>query len=104
ALDEAIKSQSAVTLDGWLNEWDICNKDESAPEKKYRLYTLIRESPRLVCAPDAAFLLTVKGHSKVFYVEQDRATSGVYQVASSKSPGYAALAEAGLQRRHFPQA
>ena len=54
-LDDAIKTQTAVTLDGWLNEWDICNKDESAPEKRFRLYTLIRESPRLVCAPMQRF-------------------------------------------------
>jgi hypothetical protein len=103
ALNEAIRLQSPVTVNGWLNEWDVCNKDESAPEKRFRLYTLIRESPRLVCAPDAAFLLTVRGHSKVFYLEQDRNTSGVFQIASSKTPGYAAMAEQQLHRRHFPE-
>ena len=40
----------AVTLGGWINEWDIVNKDESVPEKRFRLYALIRESPRLICA------------------------------------------------------
>jgi len=102
ALDDAIRLQTAVTLDGWLNEWDVCNKDESAPEKRYRLYTLIRESPRLVCAPDAAFMLTVKGFSKVFYLEQDRNTSGVRQIAASKTQGYAVMHEFGMHRRHFP--
>jgi hypothetical protein len=57
----------------------------------------------LVCAPDAAFVLTAQGHSKVFYLEQDRNTSGVYQIASSKTPGYAAMAEQQTHRRHFPQ-
>jgi hypothetical protein len=103
-LDDAINAQIAVTLDGWLNEWDPCNKDESAPEKRYRLYTLIRESPRLVCAPDAAFLLTVNGHSKVFYLEQDRNTSGVRQIASSKTQGYAIMAQTQMHRRHYPTA
>lgn len=101
-LDAAIEAQSAVALHGWLNEWDVCYKDESAPERRFRLYTLIRESPRLVCAPDAAFLLTVNGHSKVFYLEQDRNTSGVRQIAASKTQGYAIMAQTQMHRRHYP--
>jgi hypothetical protein len=54
ALDEAISRQTDVKIEGWINEWDIVNKDESVPEKRFRLYTLIRENPRLSCAPDAA--------------------------------------------------
>jgi hypothetical protein len=104
AMDEAIAMQSYVSLDSWLNEWDVCNKEESAPEKRFRLYTLIRESPRLVCAPDAAFMLTVKGHSKVFYLEQDRNTSGVRQIAASKTQGYAVMAQFQMHRKHFPGA
>ena len=102
ALDAALANQSDVTLDDWLNEWDIVNKDESAPEKRYRIYTLINESPRLVCAPDAAFLLAARGHFKVLYLEQDRSTSGVAQIAASKTPGYTVMAERQLHRRHFP--
>jgi len=102
ALDDAIARQHAVQLDGWINEFDIVNKDESVPEKRFRLYTLLRESPRLVCAPDAAFLLSVAGHCKVFYVEQDRGTSGVRHIAASKTPGYVQMAESRLHRRHFP--
>jgi hypothetical protein len=100
-LDEAIAAQTDVRIDGWINEFDIVNKDESVPEKRFQLYTLIRESPRLACAPDAAFLLSAYGHSKIFYIEQDRATSGVRQVANGKTSGYAALAERNLQSRHF---
>ena len=103
ALDGAIAAQQAVKLAGWINEWDIVNKDESVPEKRFRLYQLIRESPRLICAPDAAFMLTVQGFSKVFYLEQDRNTTGVRQVAARKSPGYAAMAERLLHRKHFPE-
>ncbi|REK08650.1 MAG: hypothetical protein DWQ37_20140 [Planctomycetota bacterium] len=101
-LNEAIARQSQVHLAGWFNEWDVVNVDESAPERRFRLYTLLRESPRLVCAPDAAFMLSVGEHRKVFYVEQDRNTSGARQVAASKTPGYTALAEQFLHRRHFP--
>lgn len=102
ALDEAIAKQNAVKLDGWINEWDAVNKEEQRPELRFRLYTLIRENPRLICAPDSAFLLSTLGHSKIFYLEQDRATSGVYQIASGKTPGYAAMFEQKLQQRHFP--
>jgi hypothetical protein len=103
ALDAAIAAQQAASLTGWLSEWDIANKDESAPEKRYRIYTLINETPRLVCAPDAAFLLASRGHAKVFYLEQDRNTSGALQIAASKTAGYAAMAERQLHRKHFPQ-
>ena len=104
ALDEAVRCQSDVRIDGWINEWDIVNKDELRPEKRFRLYTILREHPRLVCVPDAAFLLLYKGGSKVFYLEQDRATSGVQQIANSKTAGYAAMADESLHRRHFPDA
>ncbi len=104
ALDRAIANQHDVQLVDWLSEWDVANKDEAAPEKRFRIYTLIQESPRLVCAPDAAFVLALGGQSMVYYLEQDRNTSGVNQVAASKTPGYAAMAERQLHRKHFPQA
>ncbi|MBI5759287.1 MAG: replication-relaxation family protein, partial [Planctomycetales bacterium] len=48
ALETAIARQSVATLDGWVNEWDTVNPDEAAPEKRFRLYTLIQPQPRLV--------------------------------------------------------
>lgn len=104
AFDEALKTAEGVAIDGWLNEWDVCNKDESQPEKRFQLYTVLKERPRLVCVPDAAFLLSMSGQSKVYYVEQDRATSGSRQIANSKTAGYAEMAERMLHRRHFPAA
>lgn len=106
--DEAIASQSDesannVQITEWFNEYDIVNPAESSPEKRFRLYTLLRSSPRLICAPDAAFLLATRGHSKVFYLEQDRATTGVHQIAASKTQGYSLLAEVNGHRRHFPE-
>jgi len=103
ALDDAIARQKRVALESFINEYDVVNVEESAPEKRFRLYTLLRPAPRLVCAPDAAFALTVDRHTKVFYLEQDRNTSGVKRVAASKCQGYAVMAECGLHTRHFPQ-
>lgn len=102
-VQEAIARQSDVKAQGWINEFDIVNKAETKPEKRYRLYTLLREQPRLVAAPDAAFVLEMRGFRKVFYLEQDRATSGDQHIAASKSPGFAVMAEQQLHRRHFPE-
>jgi protein involved in plasmid replication-relaxation len=106
--DKAIRSQdldsaSNVQIAEWFNEYDIVNPAETLPEKRFRLYSLLRTSPRLICAPDAAFLLATRGHSKVFYLEQDRATTGVHQIAASKAQGYAVLSEVNGHRRHFPE-
>jgi hypothetical protein len=101
--DHALKSRTDLTIESWLNEWDVANKDESDPQKHFKLYTLIRQQPKLVCIPDAGFLLSTQGFKKVFYIEQDRGTSGADEVASQKSKGYAALAEEHLHKKHFPE-
>lgn len=101
--DTAVARQEDVQINGWLNEWDVANKQESDFDKHFRLYTLIRHTPKLVCVPDAAFLLVKDGHKKVHYIEQDRATSGAEQVVAQKTTGYAAMDEKGLHKRHFPE-
>ncbi len=103
AFDLAIAAQTEVQMDGWINEYDELDPSASLPEKKYKLFTIIREKPRLVCVPDAAFLLRRSNISKVFYLEQDRATSGVQQIAASKTPGYFGLSETKSGRLHFPE-
>jgi hypothetical protein len=103
-LDAAVGRDSEAKIEGWVNEYDLAEPSAERPERKFRLYTLIEDHPRLVCAPDAAFLLSVQGHTKVFYLEQDRATTAAREVAAGKTKGYAALAERGLHRRHFPDA
>jgi hypothetical protein len=101
-LDEAMAAQHEVQLVDWVNEWDIVNKDEQRPEKRFRLYTLLQEEPRLICAPDAAFVLSMGGFTKVFFVEQDRGTSGAQQVAARKVKGYLAMQQQGQHREKFP--
>ncbi len=101
-LAEAIAKQEFVKVDAWVNEWEVINKQDTN-ERQFVLHTVLRRSPPLSCSPDAAFLLTVANFSKVFYLEQDRNTSGIRQVAASKSPGYAELAKRLGHRKHFPQ-
>lgn len=91
-LRQAVALQTEVRVDGWFTEWDTVNPDEPNPAKKYSLFTLIQEQPkRIVCAPDAAFLLSFRGFSKVYFVEIDRGTSGIQQIAAKKTPGYARM-------------
>ena len=99
-LDDAIALQTTASLGGWLGEWDVANPDAKDPAGRYRLYTLLSENPRQVCNPDLAFLLQVGGYSKVYYGEIDRNTCGLRQICM-KAPGFAAMAERQLHRRHF---
>jgi hypothetical protein len=100
--DQSVARQAYVTLTDWANEYDVLNKEATAPAERFRLYTLIQQSPKLVCVPDCAFVLEVKGHRKAFYVELERATSAPSKVAAEKTPGYAALHQRQLHKKHFP--
>jgi hypothetical protein len=103
--DRAVEKQGSVSVEEWLSEWSVVNPHENDPEKRYRLYTLLRAEPKLVCVPDAAFLLAKDGYRKAYYVEVDRdTTKDARRVAASKSEGYAVLAERSLHKRHFPAA
>lgn len=108
-LDRAIALQQDVQVEKWISEWDrLKNPNGTGPESIYALFTLLREKPRLVCAPDAGILLSYRTAQKTYYrpwyLELDRSTSGIQQIAASKTPGYAAMAESSrkLWTRHFP--
>ncbi len=100
---QAIGRQSVVTLESWINEWEVVDK-ETDEKERYYLHTQLGENPPLSCSPDAGFLLSVGEYKKVFYLEQDRATSDPKQVAARKVKGYAELYRRQLHRRHFPAA
>src|SRR5213078_725086 len=101
-LDQSVAKHGGVNVDDWISEWSIANPDEKEPEKRFRLFT--RLGTKLVCAPDAAFLLERDGFRKAFYVEQDRdTTKSADRVAAQKCHGYAGLFEKRLHiGRHFP--
>lgn len=100
-VERAVAAQTEVTLDGWFNEWETINKDAS-PQQQFALHTQLSENPPLSCSPDAAFQLTTRGFSKVFYLEQDRGTSSPSQIAARKTKGYAAMLTGQRHRKHFP--
>lgn len=103
-LDKAIALLPDVSLDQWIAEWTIANPDEKEPEKRYKLYS--RLGQKLVCAPDAGFLLERDGFRKAWYLEQDRdTTKNAERVAAQKCHGYAGLFERRVHLdKHFPTA
>jgi hypothetical protein len=101
--DAAIAQQREVRLHRWLGEYDVANPNENDPAKRFKLFTEIQRTPkRLVANPDAAFLLSYREHRKVYFVELSRGTSGIRQIAASKTPGFAAMAQQRLHRRLYP--
>ncbi|QDU10902.1 replication-relaxation family protein [Gimesia aquarii] len=101
-IEQAIASQSEVGLERWINEWETVNKSAHEKEQFY-LQTKLSENPPLSCSPDAGFVMSLRGHKKVFYLEQDLGTSSPKQIAARKTKGYAELANRKLHRKHFPE-
>lgn len=102
-LRAAIADQEKVKLHTWFNEEEIVNYEELDDTKHHRLYTQLRIDPRkLVCDPDAGFMLESGEHRAVFYVERDRDRNSPRRVAAMKTPGYLELLEQQVHRRHFP--
>lgn len=101
-LDQAAERHSDIELDSWINEFEIANPQEPDRDQHFSLFSKLRDEPAVVCAPDAAFQLSFQGHRGVFYVEQDRDTSGHQQVARYRHKGYAELLRQRGHRRHFP--
>jgi len=95
---------AGVELGEWIGERALAKPDEKEPSKKYRLHTTLGE--KLVCVPDAGFLLQKGDFAKVYYLEQDRdSTKNAEKVAAQKCNGYAALAEKEIHlSKHFPNA
>lgn len=103
--DAAVRSQSAVSMPAFFNEFDVVNTAAEKPEERYGLYTLIQKYPRrLCCVPDAGFQLTMNGASRSFYVELETGANPPRKAAAEKLPGYNALAQQRLHTRHFPNA
>jgi hypothetical protein len=100
-IEQAVAAQDVVKLDGWITEWEVINKN-ARPPHQFVLHSQLSETPPLSCSPDAAFVLSVRGFRKVFYLEQDQGTSSPKQVASRKAKGYAEAANILLHRTHFP--
>jgi Replication-relaxation len=98
-------ADAEARIENWTGEWEEKSHDgsASAPEDRYRLFTLVRETPRLVASPDAGWEFVYKDRRKVQFLEFDRHTTGAKAIAASKPPGFAGMAEQQLHRRILPQ-
>ncbi len=100
--DKSAARQSLATIRPWLAEWDVANPEETAPEKRFTLYTAFPGEKRLVCNPDSGFVLHVGPHAKAYMIEHDRHTTGIQAICASKTPGYMELARVKGHQRIFP--
>ncbi len=102
-VDQAIE-QSPVELVSWFHEEEVVNVAEPDPKKHFKLFAELTKQPRLVCIPDAGYLLESEGYRLVAYceVDRDRDNYSHKRVAALKAPGYAGLHQRGFHRRHFP--
>jgi hypothetical protein len=103
-IDAAFAGQSRVRQTALYFEHEVIQPDADEPAKKYRLYTAVSESPRVVCCPDSAFETEFLGERRAWYVEREMGTDTPARVAAKKCQGYAGLAATGLFNRHFPDA
>lgn len=104
AIERAVRVNNEVTLGRWINEWEVLDKEGGIASPRFYLQTVFRGPPNpLSCSPDAGFVIEYADHHVVWYLEQDRNTSGVRQIAASKTKGYAELARTLGHRKHFPE-
>ncbi len=104
-LDKAAALTPGVEVVKWYGE--RAQRDKNMTDAAAGRYVLhVQVTDKLVCKPDAAFLLQKDQHSKVFMLEQDRdTTKSAERVANFKAGGYTALVEHRLHiTRYFPGA
>jgi hypothetical protein len=73
------------------------------PDQQIRLYSLLREEPRLDCRPDAAFLIQRALDRVPYYLEYETGFNG-FKEAARKAIYYRELASQRRHLVHFPEA
>ncbi|QDT64070.1 replication-relaxation family protein [Calycomorphotria hydatis] len=103
-LDQAVKHfENEIQISHWVHEDEVINPDEPDSKKRKLLRTEFTGERKIVCIPDAAFILDYAGQKAVVYLEQDRDTFFHDRVAARKSPGYRTLLERNGHKAHFPE-
>jgi hypothetical protein len=102
ALDRAIANQTYVKSHGLIFEHEVKDPREREPNKRYKLYQTFPNSP-VVCVPDSAIELEVKGR-RVIFLEREMGSDTPSRVASKKAKGYHQMLETGKFTTNFPNA
>lgn len=100
-LPNAFEQRDDLVLASSCHEHEPVNP-EAEPAKRKRLYTVLKERPRLVCMPDASFEVTRGADRVPFLVEYETGATGVKQVAQRKWQGYQQMAASGHYKTLFP--
>jgi len=103
-IDAAFAAQTHVTQHALYFEHEVVQPDALEPSKKFRLNTIVSDTPRIVCCPDSGFEVEVGGHRRAIYVEREMGSDTPQRAIAKKHKGMALLSETGLFRRHFPLA
>ena len=102
AFEDALKANRSVIFKAWYNEEEVVNPMEQEASKHRKLFTVVKNRPRVVCAPDAALMIEFQGAKRACYVELERGTSGPRNVAKKKAEGFDLLHKRKLHHQHFP--
>ena len=98
--DRALTRHADVVIDPWCNEDEVINP--TAPKSEQRKLRTSFEPTKIVCLPDAGFVLSYQDQHVVVLLEQDRDTDFYERVAAKKSPGYRELFVTRGHRKMFP--
>lgn len=103
SLRAAANAHPTVSLVQWYHEFETLNPLLS-PAEQFGLFSELQSRPRIVCNPDAAFMLQRSEDRVVYYLEQERGGTGAHQVYARKHKGYEFLMRQKDHCRHFPDA
>ena len=101
AFEDSLKAHRDVTFKAWFNEEEVVNFLETDNSKHHKLFTVVKNRPRIVCAPDAAFMIEYQGALRACYIELERGTSGPRHVTKKKADGFDLLHKRKLHHQHF---
>lgn len=90
-IDRAVAAQDRVKLSDMAFEHEVADPRADDPARRYRLYTRISDSPKVVCVPDAGFVLEVDGRQRAFFLEYETGSDNPSRVCALKHKGYAGL-------------
>lgn len=101
-VEQAESLHADIAVPKWINEDECVNPEEPDRHKRMQLRSSYDQPSKVVCLPDAAFMIDYQQHKLAVYVEQDRDTFFHDRVAARKSPGYRQMSLMHGHRKHFP--
>src|SRR5262249_54197624 len=70
-IDASFSLTTRVKQTALYFEHEVIRADANEPAKRYRLYTVVSETSKVVCCPDSAFETDFTGRRRAWYVEYE---------------------------------